>query len=403
MNTEPAPQALDGVTVLELGEYVAAPFATRLLATYGATVIKVEPPGRGDPARALGPFPDSGPDPEQSALYLYLNAGKQSVTLELDQEAGRALARQLAAQADILVENYPTSYLDERGLGYERLRGENPRLVYVSLSAFGRSGPRATWKATNLTSMAAGGQMHMTGDEDREPLKPGGEQADYQLGLNGFGAALAGLWSALECGEGDRIDVSAQEVMASTLEISLAAYAYSGRDWGQRRRGNIASSIMGIYPCADGYIGVHAMPRNIPFLFRTMEREDLLSDERFSSSQARLQHDDEMRAEIYAWAAERTKREIYARAGSMRGPIAFVHDMADLFESPQLAARGYLREVEHPVAGTLTYPGPPFVMTETPGRVERAPLLGEHTVAVLRERLGLDDADLRVLSGQGVI
>jgi CoA:oxalate CoA-transferase len=395
--------ALEGITVLELGEDVAAPFSGRLLATYGATVLKIEPPGRGDPSRGAGPFPDSGPHLERSALYLYLNAGKQSITLDMEQESGRALVRRLAEQADILIENYPTGLLEERGLGFGRLRATNPRLVYVSLGAFGRTGPWSRWRATNLIAMAAGGQMELTGDPEREPLKPGGEQADYQLGLNGFSAALAGLWDALEHGEGDLVEISAQEVMASTLEGSLAAYAYSGREVWKERRGNVVSSMMGIYPCADGYLGIHAMPRNVPFLFRTMAREDLASDPRFNNPAGRLQNDDALRAEIYAWAADQKKHEIYARAGSMRGPIAFVHDMADLFSSPQLAERGFLRRVDHPVAGPLTYPGPPFQMSETPGRIDPAPLLGEHTLAVLRGRLGLGEDELRALSGQGVI
>jgi len=396
-------QALDGVTVLELGECVAAPFCTKLLAAYGATVIKLEPPGRGDPARALGPFPDSGPDREQSALYLYLNTGKQSVTLDLEQAAGRELARRLAREVDILVENCPPGELAARGLGYEALRAANPRLVYVSLSAFGQSGPRAQWRATNLTALAAGGQMQLTGDAEREPLKAGGEQADYQLGLNGFSAALVGLWDALETGEGQQIDVSAQEAMASTLEVALNTYLYLGQDiWGTRR-GNINSAVLGLYPCADGYLGVHAMPRNLPPLLQVMEMPELADDPRFNTPAARLENNDELTATIFAWAADKRKHEVYARAGSMRGPIAFVHDMADLMTSPQLAARGFLHEVEHPVAGRLTYPGPPFVMSETPGRIERAPLLGEHTVAVLAGRLGLSADDLQALSGQGVI
>ena len=399
----PEGQALDGVTVVEIGEQVAAPFCAKLLADFGATVIKIEPPGGGDPAREAGPFPDSGPNRETSALYLYLNTNKQSVTLDLDQRAGQDLALRLIDQADLVVENRPTGYLDERGLGYDAVHAANPRAVYVSLSAWGRSGPWAHWQATNLVSFATGGQMQLTGDEEREPLKTGGEQADYQLGLNGFSAALVGLWDALESGSGQYIEISAQEAMASTLEIALNAYLYNGMDvWG-KRRGNVVSSIMGIFPAADGYIGIHAMPRNFPPLAATMGMPELATDERFSSPLARLQNGDELTALIYGWAAGQSKHEAYARAGSMRGPVAFVHDMADLFASPQLAARHYLHEIDDPVAGRITVPGAPFQMSESPGRVGRAPRLGEHTAAVLSERLGLDGAALRTLAGQGVI
>jgi CoA:oxalate CoA-transferase len=394
--------ALAGVVVVEIGANVAAPYCCKLLSDYGATVIKIEPPA-GDPARTSGPFSPSGPDREASALYLYLNTGKQSVTLDLDQAAGQALARALIGQADILVENSAPGELAARGLGPDPMRTDNKRLVYVSLTPYGADGPWANWQTTNLTSYATGGQMNLTGDPGREPLKAGGEQAEYQLGLNGFGAALTGLWDALETGEGQWIDLSAQEVMASTLEISLNAYAYLGETRWPTRRGNIGSAVVGIYPCADGALGVHAMPRNIPALMQTIGMPELIEDERFKGGAARLLHDDELRALIYAWAAEHNKRDAYALAGAVRGPVAFVHDMADLVESPQLQHRHYLQQIEHPVAGTLTYPGPPFQMSESPAEIRRAPLLGEHTAAVLRDRLGLTAADLATLSGVGAI
>src|SRR5579875_164245 len=390
--------ALDGVTVLELGEHVAAPFCGKLLALYGATVIKIEPPA-GDPARRLGPFPDGQPHHELGALWLYLNTGKQSVVLDLDQEAGRRIARDLAAQADLLVTNYPAGWLADRGLDDATLRGRNPRLVYLARSAFGADGPWSGWQATNLTSYAAGGQMHLTGDPDRPPLKAGGEQADYQLGLNGFSAALVGLWDALESGTGQTIEIAAQEVMASTLEVTLNTYAYTGRDIWPQRRGNVNAATLGIFPCADGALGVHAMPRNFAALAETMAMPELVSDPRFSTPQARLEHDDELRAIVYAWAAEQRKRDVYARAGALRGPVTYVHDLADLFASPQLQGRGFLREIDHPLAGRLVYPGAPFAMPASPVRLERAPLLGEHTGTVLRERLGLSDADLAALMG----
>jgi crotonobetainyl-CoA:carnitine CoA-transferase CaiB-like acyl-CoA transferase len=191
--------------------------------------------------------------------------------------------------------------------------------------------------------------------------------------------------------------------MASTLEVALNTYAYTGIDvWGQRR-GNVVAATMGIFPCADGYIGIHAMPRNVPPLFQTMEMEELLEDERFNSPAARLQNNDDLLATMFVWAADKRKHDVYARAGRMRGPVAFVHDMEDLFTSPQLAARGFLHEVEHPVAGRIVLPGAPFKQSDAGYRVRRAPLLGEHTSAVLRERLGLSDTDLRALSGQGVV
>src|SRR5581483_12233746 len=176
---------LHGIRVLELGGFVSAPFTGKLLADYGADVIKVEPPD-GDPARRHGPFPGDHPDAETSALYLYLNTNKRSVVLDLATGDGQAGLRRLARDADLLIENLPPGQLDGWGLGYPVLAGANPRLVVVSLTPYGQDGPYATAPATNLTMFAAGGQMAITGDPDREPLKNAGYQAEYQLGLNGF-------------------------------------------------------------------------------------------------------------------------------------------------------------------------------------------------------------------------
>ena len=372
----PGEGPLTGIRVLEVGERVSAPFAAKLLADYGAEVIKVEPPA-GDPARRHGPFPGDLPHPERSALFLYLNTNKQSIVLDLGRPADQGRCRRLAADADLVIENFPPGTLAGWGLGYEALAAANPRLVMVSLTPFGQDGPYARYTATNLTAFAMGGQMAMTGEPDREPLKNAGYQADYQLGLNGFAAAAIALCGAQFYGLGQHVDVSAVECMTSVLEASLCTYAYTGRYFGARR-GNVLSSAIAIYPCTDGHLGVHAMPRNLPFLFDLMGMPELLTDERFRTPAARLQHNDELLALFIGWAAEQRRKDVYARAGRMRAPVAYVHSLQDLKDSPQLAARGFWHEVDHPATGPLTYPGPPFRMSDSPWRAGRAPLLGEH-------------------------
>jgi crotonobetainyl-CoA:carnitine CoA-transferase CaiB-like acyl-CoA transferase len=234
-------------------------------------------------------------------------------------------------------------------------------------------------------------------------LKNGGFQADYQCGLNGMVATVAGLWAAQRDGVGDDIDVAAMECMASTLELMLNQYCYTQTDLWSGRRGNIMSSVVGLYPCADGYIGIHAMPRNVPALARLMDSEWMLESEEFGTNAGRLAHEDELRAMVYAWAGDQRKKDVYERAGSLRAPVAYVHEMPDLFDSPQLAARGYLHTIEHPLAGAQTYPGAPWRMSETPWRARRAPLLGEHTETVLSEQLGLSPSDIAVLRGEGIV
>ncbi len=367
---------LAGIRVLEVGGGVSGPFAAKLLADYGADVLKVEPP-KGDHARRHGPFPDDTPHPERSALFLYLNTNKRGIVLDLEQPDGRATFRRLAADADVLIENLPPGTLTGWGLSHATLATDNPRLVTVSLTPFGQDGPYAGHAATNLTVFATGGQMAMTGDPDREPLKNAGYQAEYQLGLNGFSAAAIALVGARAGGRGQHVDVSAQECMVSVLEGSLNTHAYTGRFLGSRR-GNTMSAAIAIYECADGYLGVHAMPRNLPFLLDLMGLSELLEDERFRTPAARLEHNDDLLAVFMGWAAGQHKRDVYERAGHQRAPVAYVHGLQDLRESPQLAARGYWTEIDHPETGPLVYPGAPFRMSDSPWRGGRSPLLGEH-------------------------
>lgn len=366
---------LTGVRVVEVGEGVSAPFAAKLLADYGADVTKIEPPA-GDSARRHGPFPGDVPHPERSALFLYLNTNKRSLVLDLDDPGGHARFLELAAAADVIVENLPCGRLAALGLGYDVLAARNPGLVTVALSPFGQDGPYAGIPATNLTAFAMGGQMAVTGEPYREPLKNAGYQAEYQLGLNGFAAASIALFGSRMTGRGRHVDVAAMECMVSVLEATLNTYAYTGRYTGSRR-GNAMSAAIAIYECADGHLGVHAMPRNLPFLLDLMEMQALLQDERFRTPAARLENNDDLMAAFMSWAAGQHKRELYERAGRMRAPVAYVHGLADLRESPQLAARGYWHEIDHPETGLLPYPGAPFVMSESPWRAGRAPRLGE--------------------------
>jgi crotonobetainyl-CoA:carnitine CoA-transferase CaiB-like acyl-CoA transferase len=394
--------ALAGVRVLELSEGVSAPFCGKLLALYGAEVIKIEPPG-GDPARRHGPFSDDVPHPEKSALFLYLNTGKLGVTLDVGKATGARLLRRLVLRADVLVENLPAGRLDPLGLGYEQLASANRRLLIASVSLFGRGGPYADRRGTNLTSFAAGGQMYLTGDPAREPLLSGGYQAEYQAGLNAFSATVAGLLAVAASDAGQHIDVSAVECMAAALEVYLPDYAYRRSEALSKRRGNINSAGIGLYPCQDGYLGIHAMPRQFPALAKTMDLEWMLEDERFRDARSRLRHDDELAAHFYAWCLAQYREEAYEKAGRFRAPLTYVHTLADLMGSPQLRAREFFQEIDHPEAGRLTYPGPPFRMGESAATTGRAPLLGEHNEKVYGERLGLSRHDLVRLRQNGVI
>ncbi len=403
MTVDATPQegALTGLRVLEVGANVSAPFATKLLADFGADVIKVEPPGQGDPSRRHGPFPNHEPHPERSALFLALNTNKRSLTLDLDAKEGQSIFQDLARGADAIVENTKPGTMAARGLAWDSLAEHNEKLVMTSVTPFGQTGPYASYEGPNLVEFATGGQMHMTGHPDREPLKNGGYMADHQAGLNAFAAtAIATLGASLH-GQGEHVDVGAMQCQASVLEGAMPFWCYLGMD-SSMRRGNIMASFIGIYPCLDGQIGIHAMASNWVPLLQTIGMEELADDPRFATQAARIENNDELMSIFYAWAGSQKKKEVYARAGEMRGPIAYVHDMQDLVDSPQLKARRFLRTIDHPETGPLTYVGPPFEMSETPARDGRAPLLGEHTTEILAE-LGLDEERQAALRAEGLV
>lgn len=394
---------LRGLRILDLTSGVAGPWCTKLLADYGADVIKIERPGIGDESRGHGRFPRGVPHRERSALFLWLNTSKRSVTLDIATRSGRDIALRLAAQCDAVIVDQRPCDLARLRLTPDDLRAQNLRLVVTSVSAFGQSGPYADWRATNLIAYAAGGQHYLTGDADREPLQNGGYQAEYQAGTWAFGATLAALHSTAVTGEGGVAEVAGVEVMASILEIYLPDYAYRRSEALTTRRGNFSSATVGLYPAADGHVGIHAMPKNWPQLVAAMDRTDLASDERFADNRARLRNDDALSAEFFLWTTSVTKAQAQARARTHRAPIAPVNTMQDLLAADQLNARRFFREIEHPEAGAMRYPGPPSRMPASPPQPRRAPLLGEHTAEALSGMLGLTLRDIATLAAAGVV
>jgi crotonobetainyl-CoA:carnitine CoA-transferase CaiB-like acyl-CoA transferase len=310
---------------------------------------------------------------------------------------------ELVEHADAVVESATPGALDALGLGVEALHQRNPRLIVTSVSAFGQTGPYAKWRATDIVAFAASGQMSITGDSDREPLLTAGHQAFYQAGLHAFGATLAGLFSVGIIEIGQHIDISAMECQAATIELYLGDLLYRKSDIMSHRRGNSASAMIGIYPCADGYIGVHVMPRNFPAFARLMDAEWMLEDERFKDARARLMNNDEVVASIYAWAAETTRDQAYRRSGELRCSAAPIYNFGEVIQQPHLRARDSVREIEDPRAGRLSYPGPPFRPGEGDWTLRPAPALGEHNQDVYGELLGLSRCDLVRLRAADVI
>jgi crotonobetainyl-CoA:carnitine CoA-transferase CaiB-like acyl-CoA transferase len=371
---------LEGVRVVDLSTDVAGAYGAKLLASYGADVVKVEAAG-GDPTRRLASIEAGNPD--ASVLFGYLNTAKRSVVLD----AGDALQREaivaLLRTADVVIESGVPGEWAARGVDFDSLREERPGIVVCSVTPFGQTGPRAGWKATALTAFAAGGQMVLCGDPDKPPLKAAGYQAFYQAGLHVFSSTVTALFGAKRTGLGEWIDISIQEVQAASLEGFGPAAMLRGSD--AERTGNQLRAIWGIYPCADGYIGVAAMSRQAPSVYECIGQPELARDPAFTSQLLGPENNEIASALIGEWAAARTALEVFEESARFRAPMALIPTPRDLLEWGPLRERGFWREVEHPVLGTHALPAGPFALDGDRGRAVRAPLLGEHTQEVLAE------------------
>lgn len=397
---------LEALRVLDLTQAAAGPFCTKLLALYGADVIKVERPRTGDLMRHLPPFVGDQPGPDRSLSFLDLNANKRGVTLDLAAPSGHAIAVELVRWADFIVESFRPGTLARLGLAYDELQALRPGIVLTSISNFGQTGPYRDLPASEIVLYAMGHEMYGTGQPDAEPMSMAPR---VNLHFAGYTAAVATLAAALRQatrGAGDWIDVSIMETFASSVDrraISLVAYEYCGEKMVR------LASIQGIAipppysVCKDGY--VHTTVGQGPWWQAFVETlgEPFLREPRFAPPLTDPALRDEFDAFWIPWCLARTKREIVGlfQAGGL--PIAPVNSVADLLSDPQFRDRCYFRTLTHPVAGEARYPGLPFVMSDTPGALGApAPTLGQHNEEVYAT-LGYTPADLTRLAAAGVI
>ena len=400
-------QALSDVKVLDLTWYISGPCCTRLLADYGADVIKVERPGEGDPARRMGPFLGDDPHLEKSGLFLHLNNNKRSITLNLKSQTGKKIFEELVKDVDILVESFSPRVMPSLGLSYEELEKINPKLVMTSVSNFGQSGPYRDYKASDLIIYGMGGAMYSNGLPDREPLKKGERITEYQGGYHAAAATMMAFLAARTQGVGQHVDVSLLEMQLGTVDRrmgQLLAYQYNGEVTPRTDPRVQLKYPFGIHPCKDGYWDILGYPPYMDRTARMMGMPELAQDQRFKDLAAQRQpgHHDEWQALFISWCMEHTKREILTRGQEAGVMCGVVNTTEDLVNDPHWRAREFWVEMEHPVAGKLTYTGAPF-RAETPWRLSRpAPLLGQHNEEVYGA-LGYTRDDLVKLRGQGVI
>jgi len=396
--------ALKGVGVLDLaGE--RGSFSSRLLADLGARVIKVERPG-GDPSREIGPYWGGSPDPEKSLVFYFNNANKLGITLDLQTKEGRRIFLELVRRNDIIIESYPPGYMDTLDLGPEALREANPSVVIVSVTGFGQDGPRKDYLTCDLVASAFGGQMFISGEPEKPPIKPYGHQSYYSASLFATIAALVGLREKRRGRKNLSFDISLQESVTATLEHVMIRYF--NEEMVAKREGSLHwDRGFCIFPCRDGSI-LLTLTQQWTTLVEWMASENMaedLLDKKWEEEEYRRKHIDHVIEVIGRWTRTHMCHDLYEMGQSFRFPWAPVRSPGDVLDCPQLKARKFFMDVEHPENDqTLKYPGMPckFGMPVSE-KWKPPPRVGEHNNQIYHEELGIPLQEIERLHSLGVI
>ena len=401
MNTpSPAPGALHGVRVVEMGQLIAGPFAGKTLGEFGADVIKIEPPGNGDPLRSWRLLKDG-----TSVWWQVQSRNKRSIALDLRDAEGQDIARRLIAQADVLIENFRPGTLEGWGLGYEALSALNPGLVMLRISGYGQTGPYRDLPGFGAIGEAMGGLRHLTGEPGRVPVRCGISLGDTLAALHGCIGVLTALYHRqAHGGRGQVIDVALNEAVFNVMESLLPEYSAFGAV-----RGPAGSALPGIAPsnayrCRDGVVLIAGNGDSIfKRLMQAIGREDLGNDAALAGNAGRVARAAELDAAIEAWTAGRGVADVLAVLGEARVPCGKVYTAQDIAEDPHYRAREMLLSQTTRAGDTLEVPGIVPKLMSTPGSVRTsAPNLGDDTDAVLHE-LGLRDGEIAALRERGVV
>ena len=395
----PARPALDGIRVLELGNYMAGPYAGTLLADLGADVIKVESPAGGDYSRALGPFAAGSPD---GAGFLRLDRNKRSLALDLKREGGKQAFRALAATADVVIENLRAGTMDGLDLGYDALAPGLPRLIYCSVTGFGRTGPYRDRAGLDLVLQAESGIMSVTGEPGRSPVKVGVPAVDLVSALYGAYAILAAVIARHQTGRGQLIDLSLIESGVSLAIWESGVYLTTGEVPGPLGSAHRLAAPYQAFRTADGHIVLGATsPPNWTAFCRVAGLGHLETDPRWADATMRKQHADELASIIEAVTITRPTNEWVRELTAAGVPCGRINDLAGVFADPHLLERGLFVDLPHPLLGSVRAIGSPIHMSETPPVMRcAAPLLGEQTREILAEA-GLAADEIETLLKEG--
>ncbi|MCP4002614.1 MAG: CoA transferase [bacterium] len=393
--------ALDGMRILDMTQWEAGTAATQALAWLGADVVKVEPPVNGEPGRSFG---QGGSD---SPYFIAWNSNKRAVAIDLNKPEGRKLLLDMLPHYDVFVENYGPGVIEKLDLGYEVMKKIHPTLIYARVKGFGSTGPQAHYKVMDMIAQAASGAMSVTGNNDGPPMRPGPTIADSGTGTQLALAIAAAFIQRERTGEGQLIELSMQEAMMYYMRTMIA----TASNWGEHvapRTGNGFGALMNLYPCrgdgANDYLYIMIVnDRMWQALARAMDREDLISDPRFSFGESISANSEALSEEIAKWTREYDKREAMEIIAGAGVPCSMIYDTQDLFNDPHLEARGFIQDVEHPAHGSIRLPGSPMRLSKSEVELRVAPALGQHTHEVLAQDLGYSENQFQELIEKKVV
>ena len=395
-------RALDDIRVLDLTHVYNGPYATLLLGFLGAEIIKIEPTQKGEMARTIFKVPNH----DESYPFIMLNSNKKGITLNLKAQRGRELFKELAAQSDVVVENFAAGAMDKLGLGYEELRKLHPSLIYASGSGFGRSGPYSDYPAFDPIIQAMSGLMSVTGYPDNPPVKAGPPIFDIMAGTHLCAGILAAIHQRDRTGEGTLVETNLFEAALGPLITQMSGYLSRGI---HGRFGNTAPgrafSPYNCYKTSDGYVLLLvANDEKWRALCSVMGQEALANDPRYATNWARSKRFDEMDAIVGAWTAQHTKREVMEKLTAADVTCGMVNEIPEVLNDPHLRERGTLQDITHPTAGKVTVLASPIRLNgEDPTIDFPAPTLGQHNDLVYGKLLGLSENEIASLKEQGVI
>ena len=404
--------ALSHIRVLDLSRILAGPWAGQMLADLGADVIKVERPGAGDDTRGWGPpwlKDETGADTTVAAYYLCANRNKRSITIDITRAEGQALVKQLAAESDVVLENFKLGGLKQYGLDYASLKAVNPRLVYCSITGFGQDGPYAPRAGYDFLIQGLGGLMSITGRPDGEegggPMKVGVALTDILTGLYATNAVLAALAWRDRSGEGQYIDLALLDVQVACLANQAMNYLATGQS--PKRLGNAHPNIVPYqdFPTADGYM-ILAIGNDGQFARFCAEagQPSMAQDARFATNRARVENRAVLIPLLKKLTVERTTADWIAALEAKAVPCGPINTLADVFADPQVQARGLKVTMPHPAAGTVPQVANPIKLSATPVEYRLPPpLLGEHTERILADVLGVSPGGIAVLRDKGIV